>query len=149
MNILPQDLLYECLFFLDWDEYHDVCKHLNIDFKFNIYFRNRRIPSYISTCNSKIERLEIVKYLYSINKNIKVYHKDLAIANGHINVVNFLHSVNQKFDNKSIVIAIDYNQSEIVKFLYQHIHHSNRLKLIERAKRGKCFDIVNFLQNQN
>ena len=40
MNNLLQDLVYECLFFLDWKEYHKVCKHINIDLRLNIYFKN-------------------------------------------------------------------------------------------------------------
>ncbi len=43
MNLLHKDLLYECIYFLKWDEYCDVCKYLDLELKFNIYCKYNTI----------------------------------------------------------------------------------------------------------
>ena len=60
MNILPTDLVYECISFLDWKEYYKLCKYINIDLRLNIYFRNNNQQLTINyICGEKEEYLEI------------------------------------------------------------------------------------------
>ncbi len=144
-------ILFICfVYFLknNWDEYHDVCKHLNIDFKFNIYFRNRKILNYFDVCSHQREYLEVIKYLHSIGIFGLAISQDYAIRNGHINIVKFLHSMYNQFDNISLCIAIIFDQSEIFKFLYSHITSLDRTDLIKKAKQYQRVDIVNYLQSK-
>ncbi len=94
MNILPTDLVYACIEFLDWKEYYKLCKYINIDLRLNIYFRNNDQKIKIDNiCDENEEYLEIVKFLHSINAPYTYLAMDLASKNGHLEVVKFLNSI--------------------------------------------------------
>ena len=91
---LPADIVYTCIEFLDWREYYKLCKHMNIDLRLNIYFRNNSQTLKIDNiCNEKEEYLEVVKFLNSINAPYTEYAMNWASENGHLEVVEFLRSI--------------------------------------------------------
>ncbi len=88
MDVLPTDLVYACIEFLNWKEYYHTCKHLNIDLRLNIYFRdNNQNLTVNNICEEKKEYLEVVKFLHSINAPYTEYAMNSASANGHLEVV--------------------------------------------------------------
>src|SRR5688572_8477815 len=119
MDFLPTDLVYECLFFLDWKEYYEVCKYLNINLKLNVYFRNYlHLMSIDEICNEKEEYLDIVKFLHSINKPYTESAINWASYHGHLEIVKFLHSINAPFTKFAINFASRTGQLDIIKFLH-------------------------------
>src|SRR5688572_19892773 len=103
MDILPTDLIYECIFFLDWKEYYKVCKYINIDLRLNIYFRNNNQQlTNDSICEETEEYLEVVKFLHSINAPFTQDAMNCASRNGHLEVVKFLHSINAPYTQSAM-----------------------------------------------
>ncbi len=94
MNNLSQDLIYECLFFLDWKEYYRVCKKMNIALRLNVYFKYHELLDFDEVCNKSEEYLEILHYLHSINASIDNWPITISIYRGHLNTLKFLHSIN-------------------------------------------------------
>lgn len=77
---LPLDILYECLFFLKWNEYYNICKLLDISNRFAIYFKNSGVVSIYDICNMEEENLDIVNiYIHIILKLIKLQPAHLFI----------------------------------------------------------------------
>ncbi len=118
MNILPTDLVYSCIEFLDWKEYCKLCKHMNIDLRLNIYFRNNNQQLTIdSICEEDEEYLEIIKFLNSINASYTQWAMNWASYNGHLAVVKFLHSINAPYTQYAMNWASLNGHLEVVKFL--------------------------------
>ena len=68
MDILPTDLIYECISFLDWKEYYKLCKHINIELRLSIYFKcNLQKITIDNVCKEKEEYVDVVKFLHSVS----------------------------------------------------------------------------------
>ncbi len=119
MDILPTELVYECISFLDWKEYYKLCKYINIDLRLNIYFRdNDQTLEIDSICEEDEEYLEIVKFLHSINTPYTQFAMNWASYNGHLELVKFLHSINAPYSQLAMNRASENGHLEVVKFLY-------------------------------
>lgn len=175
MDLLPKDLLYECLYFLRWDEYYDVCKHMNIALRFDIYLRNNQAKMDIDyICNQVCEYLEIVKCLHSMNarctewaihmacyyghlETVKflvsvgapytMYAMNWASESGHLEVVKFLHSINAPYTDYAMDRASWYGHLEVVKFLYSINAPYSHIYALWIAKGNKHFEVVKFLES--
>ncbi len=146
MDILPTDLIYECISFLDWKEYYKLCKHINIDFRFNVYFRNNnQILGIDSICGEKEEYLEIVKFLHSINVPFTQNAMNSASYNGHLDVVKFLHSINAPYTEYAMDWASSNGHLEVVKFLHS-INAPYSQDAIDWASTNGHLEVVKFLK---
>lgn len=91
---MATDMLYECLFYLEWDEYCDVCKYLDIPYRFDVYFKYHRIPTQFTICNHKKEYTDIFTHLYNdVSLLEEVCHTEIA-KNGHINILRHIITIN-------------------------------------------------------
>jgi hypothetical protein len=94
---LPKDIIFEILYFLDWEEFYKVIKYLKYDIpqqlilydKYNNELKHLKIDD---LCNCKIEYLEIVKYLHSTGTECTQYAMDNASKHGHLETVKYLKS---------------------------------------------------------
>ncbi len=151
MDHLSKDLVYECiefLEFLDWKEYYHLCKFINIDLRFNIYFKNN--PQKLDKldiddiCDEEKEYLEIVQFLYSAGYQFTEDAMNFASKNGHLEIVKFLHSINAPFTENAMDLASANGHLEVVKFL-----HSINAQFSEYAMDMASYDghleVVKFL----
>ena len=89
------EIIYEILFFLDWRDYYNVIRKLDMPLKFNIYHKynksliNKSLinKSIDDICSEKREYLEVVKFLYSIDAPLTKVAMDWASDNGYLEVV--------------------------------------------------------------
>src|SRR5688572_3646884 len=146
---LPTDIVYVCIEFLDWKEYYKLCKHIHIDFRFNVYFRNNNQKLSIDdVCYEKEEYLEVVKFLHSINAPYTQYAMNLASGNGHLKVVKFLHSINAPYTHFAMDSASLNGQLEVVNFLHS-INASYTHLSMNWASRNGHLEVVKFLHSIN
>ncbi len=149
MNNLPQDLQYVCIEFLDWKEYYKLCKHMNIDFRFSVYFRNNnQILIIDEICDKNEGYLEVVKFLHSINVPYTEDAIDLASYNGHLDVVKFLHSINAPFTYYAMDWASENGHLDVVKFLYSINAPYSQLAMDWASAKGHL-EVVKFLRSIN
>lgn len=93
--MMATDVLYECLFYLEWDEYCDVCKYLNVPYRFDVYFKYHSIPipTQFKICNHEKEYLDIFIHLYNKISFDDSCHIMIA-KNGHINILRHIITIN-------------------------------------------------------
>lgn len=124
MNILPTVLLDECLFFLPWDEYYDICKGMKIKFKFDLYVKiTKRSPSLRDVIDKQKEYLDVVKALKLKKDCVLLNHLDLAIEKNHFNILKYLcKEKGKKPDVDVMTVACKCNRLTIIKYL--HLVHN-------------------------
>ncbi len=124
MNILPTVLLDECLFFLPWDEYYDVCKSMKIKFKFDLYVKITKQQLLLKdVINKQKEYLDVVKALKLKNKYVWQYHLDLAIEKNYFNILKYLcKEKGKKPDAETMTCACKHDRLSIIKYL--HLVHN-------------------------
>src|SRR5687768_3960379 len=65
MNYLPKDLIYECLNFLDWKDYYDVCELFKMLLELKRYNAKSILDNNVTDIfNQEREYMEIIRYLY-------------------------------------------------------------------------------------
>ncbi len=118
MNNLLQDLVYECLFFLDWKEYYDICKKMDISLKLNVYFKHSVYrPSLNDVCKEKEEYLEIIEYLSEVEK-CTYKHVNASAINGNLDTIKYLYMCGAKCSQKAIRSCIEFtNNIKCIKYL--------------------------------
>ncbi len=147
MDLLPSDLVYECLNFLDSIEYYEMCKYVGIPLKFNLFFKNYQKDDIIAVnvCNEKKEYVEIIEYLLSNEFRYNWYMLRNTIKNGHLNILKLLHSLHIKFNHNDITLACEYGNIYVVKFLYSVVGIPlSDFELWVACKYGH-FDIIKYI----
>lgn len=121
MNImLYVDVFDNIIYYLDWDEYYNICEFLKIQLKLNIYFKNKKlIPSIDKVCMKPKEYLSVIKYVYKL-PTIKLNFDSARyymFMNGHLNIIKFFHTNKTKYRDLHICQAIRYDRLNIIIFL--------------------------------
>lgn len=152
-----KELLYECLFYLDWKEYYKLCKYINVDLNIHIYFKYnpQNDPSYLlNVCKEKEEYLEIVEYLCT-HKTIQTWIKNnsmnFACQRGHLNIAKYLHSIGNNCISYTVIPTCSNGHLEVVQFLYsiyQFNEHTLRHALHEACLSGQL-EIIKYLHLMN
>ncbi len=147
MDTLPTDIVYVCIEYLNWKEYYKICKHMGIDFRFNVYFRNTNQKINIDVlCLQEEEYLEIIQYLYSINSPYTQSSTHWASKNGHLDTIKFLHSIGAPITSTAFNWACEKGHLEVIKFLHSiNVPHS-RYAMNWASKNGHL-EVVKFLQS--
>ncbi len=138
------DLQYECLHFLHWSEYVEICAYMKIPPRFDIYFRHSAYPPINYICKRKdkneLALLELITYLTdnvcnSIDKPCGCitheicysFSKNYAITNGYLEILKFLHKhTSIIFNSFDIVQSIIHNHSSITEYLYTNSLHGEK-----------------------
>ncbi len=146
---LPNDLIYECLGYLEWNEYCDMCTMYKLPLRLNIYFNNSKLPTIEDVCTEKKEYFEVVEYLYKIGSKCENKNElDFASSNGHLEIVKFLHKNEGDIGEQAIDWAMQHGHLEIVKFLYE-----NGAKYSPYWFDAACYEghleIVKYIHSQN
>jgi hypothetical protein len=156
MNI-PKNVMYEILYFLDWEEFYNIIKHLklNIQQQLKQYEKSNKSLQKITIDNICIhvnEYVEIVQYFHNIGKDFSEYSIDVAIQKGHLKIVQYLHEngiqVLHKNNSGYINLASMYGHLEIVKYLYKNGQKYTK-HTINYAIQYKHHDIANYLLKLN
>jgi hypothetical protein len=171
---LPKNILYEILYFLDWREYADICKKLEISLNFNVYIKyNNSLENfencekyirYVSwqcnkykyknrmDCASFYGQLEVVKFLHEICDECTQFAICYSSENGYLEVVKYLHSIGKKCHQFGIYWASFYGHLEIVKCLYTNYKEIFEQTTIEDsiviANINEHFETVKYLKSR-
>ncbi len=134
---LPTDLQYECLCFLNWFQYCNMCTEMNLKVNFDRYFKEcpikditiRDICMQIN-CDESI-LLELVKRVFSINSDTKnaIYY---AASNGYVTIVDFLYNQSASFSDYEINLAIVNGHLNTAKYLCEHATSLIKFNFIDR-----------------
>ncbi len=121
MDYLSKDIVYECIGYLHWKEYYDVCELfcIPLEIKRYSYQHTWYMTDPYDMCDGKREYVEVLRYLYEneyesiktcINAciyllvsrgyltSLKIFEKEITIsimhhtiAYGHTNIIQYLH----------------------------------------------------------
>lgn len=121
MDYLPKDIVYECIGYLHWKEYYDVCELFCIPLEMTRYGYQHTwyISDLYDMCDGKREYVEVLGYLYEnkyesikncisvcicllVSKgyltSLKIFEKEITfsimrytLAYGHTNIIQYLH----------------------------------------------------------
>lgn len=147
MDLLPRDIVYECLNFLDCIEYYEMCKYVGIPLRFNIFFKNYQKDDIIgiNVCNEKKEYVEIIEYLLSNEFRYNWHMLRNAIKNGHLNILKLLHSLHIEINSSDIMIACEYGNIYIVKFLHSVVGIPISYSELWLACKNGHFDVIKYI----
>ncbi len=172
--VLPLDLVYECLNFLDWKEFYHLCKLIEIPLNFKRYKNAFPIPEIV--CAEKYEYLELITYLYHLPNNdffwygamiaacehnhiniIKFLHSNsvpaeidsinCACVKGHLEMMKYLYSIGTRGTDETMAYACTYGHLEIVKYLHTEREIKFTEEMIEYACQHDHVDIVKYIHN--
>ncbi len=125
MDYLSKDIVYECIGYLHWKEYYDVCELFGITLEIKRYCHNYtfdRDDMYrMCECNDKY--IELIRYLYENKYELIKYNiascTELAIEDENLVLLKMLED-----DIKSFVIvrAIEYGKLHILKYLHEELN---------------------------
>ena len=123
----PKEILNEILYFLDWEEFYQIIKSLDLNIQHQLKQYGKRNNSLDALtidniCNMKAEYLGVIKYLHKIHghKNGKECTDDAmdnASMNGHLEIVKYLHENGKECSTNAIDWASEKGHLEIVKYL--------------------------------
>jgi len=163
MNLysIHDQIQFEILLFLNWNEYYDVVKELKIQLRLEIYnkYNNSMYKLTINdVCKMKREYLEIVQYLYYHNTLPRDWNIGRARLNGHLKIVKFAHSIGitrytHTIDNAKMRLGptaknavCSYGNLDIVKYLHSIKTPISNMSLV-CAKAGQHHDVIEFLES--
>ncbi len=122
---LINDLLYECLFFLDWPEYYDYCNQLGLELRFDIYMKKNEDwlghLSILEICQNSINYINIIKDLCKI-QTYSINEIEWATYCGHNNIVKYLyeHLDGAKVTENMLHGVVYRDNLELLEYFYEH-----------------------------
>lgn len=152
--MLPTDICQHILIFVDIEEYHRICKILQIPLCFNQYFKYHYVPSIPTICYSTLEPIELMNWYLSkhksnIGKQTIEYMMNLLISSGHINIIadwytNKFPHIFKEIMGKYMNKAAGYGKLEVMKVL-KFLKCNYTSSTLRYAINEQQFDIVKYL----
>ncbi len=153
-EMLPTDICQHILIFVDFEEYHRICKILHIPLCFNQYFKYHLIPSVATICYTNPEPIELMnwylsKHRLNMTKYTIEYMMELLIFNGHINIIadwytNKFPHIFEEIMGNYMNKAAGFGKLEVMKVLkFLKVNYTS--STLRHAIDGGHFDIVKYL----
>jgi hypothetical protein len=121
---LPKDILSNVFSFLDWIEFYKVIKYFKYDIPQQLirYSKSNNSLTKITIdnmCANRIEYLELVEFLYSVNAKCSTNAIAWASMNGHLETIKYLHSIGKQCHyTHALALARAQKHFKVVIFLH-------------------------------